>query len=132
MPKVDVSKLDDDKKLKIIEKAIEKHGLSYVSRHTGVSRSTLNRYINGKIQKIPNEIVEKTSELLTVDELSDIIYGVKTTDIDPTTVISAIIKAKKDEGFRNFFLTLLWQELGDYIKEPSNSYIVTKEDIEFF
>ncbi|QXJ34164.1 putative phage integrase [Saccharolobus shibatae] len=69
---------------------------------------------------------------MTVDELSDIIYGVKTTDIDPTTVISAIIKAKKDEGFRNFFLTLLWQELGDYIKEPSNSYIVTKEDIEFF
>lgn len=131
MPKVDVSKLDDDKKLKIIQKAIEKHGLSYVSRHTGVSRSTLNRYINGKIQKIPNEVVEKTSELLTVDEVSDIIYGVKTTDIDPTTVISAIIKAKKDEGFRNFFLTLLWQELGDYIKEPSNSYIVTKENIEF-
>ncbi|QXJ30544.1 tyrosine-type recombinase/integrase [Saccharolobus shibatae] len=132
MPKVDVSKLDDDKKLKIIQKAIEKHGLSYVSRHTGVSRSTLNRYINGKIQKIPNNVIEKASELLTVDELSDIIYGVKTTDIDPTTVISAIIKAKKDEGFRNFFLTLLWQELGDYIKEPSNSYMVTKKDVELF
>jgi hypothetical protein len=24
------------------------------------------------------------------------------------------------------------QELGDYIKEPSNSYMVTKDDIELF
>ncbi|MEM0374065.1 MAG: integrase, partial [Sulfolobales archaeon] len=26
----------------------------------------------------------------------------------------------------------MWKELGDYIKEPSNSYIVSKEDIELF
>jgi len=56
----------------------------------------------------------------------------RSTDVDPTTAISVIIKAKKDEGFRNFFLSLLWQELGDYIKEPSNSYLVTKDDIELF
>ncbi|MCH4814968.1 MAG: site-specific integrase [Saccharolobus sp.] len=132
MPKVNVDNLDDEKKLMIIRKAVEKHGLSYVSQHLGLNRSTVNRYLNRKIQTISNEIVEKASELLTVDELSDIIYGVKTTEIDPTTVISVIIKAQKDEGFRNFFLTLLWQTLGDYIKEPSNSYIVTKEDIELF
>lgn len=132
MSKINVSTLDDQKKLNVLKKAIEKHGLSYVSHFVGVNRSTLNRYVNGKIQSIPREVVEKASELLTVDELSDIIYGVKTTDIDPTTAISVIIKAKKDEGFRNFFLTLLWQELGDYLREPSNSYIVTKDDIELF
>ncbi|BFI75513.1 tyrosine-type recombinase/integrase [Sulfurisphaera ohwakuensis] len=132
MPKVNVDKLDDEKRLMIIRKAVEKHGLSYVSQHLGVNRSTVNRYLNRKIQTIPDEVVEKASELLTVDELSDIIYGVRTTDIDPTTAISVIIKAKKDEGFRNFFLSLLWEELGDYIKEPSNSYIVTKEDVELF
>ncbi|BFI74335.1 hypothetical protein YN1HA_4330 [Sulfurisphaera ohwakuensis] len=26
----------------------------------------------------------------------------------------------------------MWQTLGEYIKEPSKSYIVTKEDIELF
>jgi integrase len=132
MSKINVEKLDDQKKLSILRKAVEKHGLSYVSRFVGVDRSTLNRYLNGKIQRIPQEVIEKASELLTVDELSDVVYGVKTTDVDPTTAISVIIKAKKDEGFRNFFLSLLWQELGDYIKEPSNSYLVTKDDIELF
>ncbi|MEM0374064.1 MAG: helix-turn-helix domain-containing protein [Sulfolobales archaeon] len=72
MPKIDVNKLDDQKKLKILEKVVEKHGLSYVSRYLGINRSTINRYINGKIQKIPNNVIEKASELLTVDELSDL------------------------------------------------------------
>lgn len=132
MSKINVEKIDDQKKLNVLKKAIEKHGLSYVSRFIGVDRSTLNRYLNGKIQRIPNEVVEKASELLTADELSDIIYGLRSTDVDPTTAISVIVKAKKDEGFRNFFLTLLWQELGDYLREPSNSYLVTKEDVELF
>ncbi len=30
------------------------------------------------------------------------------------------------------FLTWLWQELGEYIKEPSNTYIVSDEDIKLF
>ncbi|WP_016730840.1 tyrosine-type recombinase/integrase [Saccharolobus islandicus] len=132
MSRINVNTIDDQKKLNVLKKAIEKHGLSYVSRFIGVDRSTLNRYLNGKIQRIPNDVVEKASELLTVDELSDIIYGLRSTDVDPTTAISVIIKAKKDEGFRNFFLTLLWQELGDYLREPSNSYLVTKEDVELF
>ena len=132
MPKVDPSKLDDQKKIQILKKAVEKHGLAYTSRQIGVDRSTLNRYINGKIQRIPDEVVERASELLSVDEVSDIVYGVRTAEVDPTTAISVIIKAKKDEGFRNFFLTLLWQELGDYVKEPSNSYVVTEEDVELF
>ncbi|WP_432518151.1 tyrosine-type recombinase/integrase [Saccharolobus islandicus] len=132
MAKVNVEKLDEQKKIAILKKAIEKLGLSYVSRQIGVDRSTLNRYVNGKIRKIPNEVIEKASDLLTVEELSDILYGLKTVDVDPTTAISVIIKAKKDEAFRNFFLTWLWQELGEYIKEPSNTYIVSDEDIKLF
>lgn len=30
----------------------------------------------------------KTSELLTVDELSDIVYGLRSTYVDPITAIS--------------------------------------------
>jgi hypothetical protein len=58
MPKIDVNKLDDEKKLKIIKKAIEKHGLSYVSRQLEINRSTLNRYINGKIQNVHNQLIQ--------------------------------------------------------------------------
>jgi transcriptional regulator with XRE-family HTH domain len=132
MSKINMEKLDDQRKLNILKKSVEKYGLSYVLRFIGVHRCTLNRYLNGEIQRIPQEIVEKASELLTVDELSDVVYGLRSTDVDPTTAISVIIKAKKDEGFRNFFLSLLRQELGDYIKEPSNFYLVTKDDIELF
>ena len=124
MPKIDVNKLDDEKKLKIIKKAIEKHGLSYVSRQLEINRSTLNRYINGKIQTIPNEVVEKCTELLTIEELSDIIYGLRTVEIDPTIAFSVIIKAIRDESFRNFFINLIWQYLGDYLKRVSRMQII--------
>jgi len=73
--------LDNQKKLNILKKSVEKYGLSYVSRFVGVDRSTLNRYLNGKIQRIPQEVVEKASELLTVDELSDVVYGLRSTDV---------------------------------------------------
>jgi hypothetical protein len=78
MPKIDVSKLDDSKKLAILKKAVEKEGLSYNAKKIGIDRSTLNRYINVKIQRIPDEVIEKAAELLTIEELSDIIYGFRT------------------------------------------------------
>ncbi|MCQ4336242.1 MAG: helix-turn-helix domain-containing protein [Sulfolobales archaeon] len=81
MPKINAEKLDDQKKPNILKKSVEKHGLSYVSRFVGVDRSTLNRYLNGKIRRIPQEVVEKASELLTVDELSDVVYGLRSTDV---------------------------------------------------
>ncbi|MEJ2775780.1 integrase, partial [Sulfolobaceae archaeon RB850M] len=55
-----------------------------------MDRSTLNRYINGKIQRIPNDIIEKAAELLTIEDLLDIIYGFRTVEIDPTTTLSVI------------------------------------------
>lgn len=132
MPKINVENIDDSKKIQILKKAVEKEGLSYTAKKLGIDRSTLNRYINGKIQRIPNDIIEKAAELLTIEELSDIIYGFRIVEIDPTTALSVIIKAVRDEGFRNFFISLIWQYLGDYLKSASNTYIVTKDDIELF
>ena len=132
MPKIDVTKLDDQKKIEILKRAVEKEGLSYVAKKLGVDRSTLNRYINGRIQRIPDGVVEKASELLTVEELSDIVYGLRVVDVDPTTALSVVVKAVRDEGFRNFFISLVWQYLGDYLKSSSSSYIVTKDDLELF
>lgn len=132
MPKIDVSKLDDQKKIEVLRKAVEKHGLSYVSRHLGLNKSTVYRYISGKIQRVPDEVVEKASELLTIEELSDVIYGLRTVEVDPTIALSVVVKAVKDEGFRNFLISLIWQYLGDYLKSTSSSYIVTKDDVELF
>jgi hypothetical protein len=35
-------------------------------------------------------------------------------EIDPTTALSVIIKAVRDEGFRNFFISLIGQYLGEF------------------
>ena len=112
MPKINVENIDDSKKIQILKKAVEKEGLSYTAKKLGIDMSTLNRYINGKIQRIPNDIIEKAAELLTIEELSDIIYGFGTVEIDTTTALSVIIKAVRDEGFRNFFISLILQYLG--------------------
>jgi hypothetical protein len=43
-----------------------------------------------------------------------------------------VIKALRDEGFRNFFLTLLYQYMGDYLRTTTNTYIVSEEDVKKF
>ncbi len=132
MVKIDVNKLDSEQKIRILKKAIEKYGLSYVAQKLGIDRSTLYRYVAGKVKKVPDEIISITAEMLSLEELSDALYGLKTVDVDPTTAMSVIVKALKDEGFRNFFLTLLYQYLGDYLKTTTNTYIVSEDDVKKF
>ncbi|WP_345725203.1 site-specific integrase [Saccharolobus caldissimus] len=70
--------------------------------------------------------------MLAPDELSDAIYGMKVVEVDATTALSVVIKAMKDEKFRNFFVSVLYQYLGDYLKNVSSTYIVTEEDVKKF
>jgi len=44
MSRINVNTIDDQKKLNVLKKSVEKHGLSYVSCFIGVGRLTLNRY----------------------------------------------------------------------------------------
>ncbi|MGC9107678.1 MAG: hypothetical protein ACP5IE_05760 [Infirmifilum sp.] len=53
-------------------------------------------------------------------------------DVDPTTALSFIVKAMRDEGFRNFFLTLLYQYMGDHLKTITGTYIVSEDNIKNF
>lgn len=92
-----------------MKKAIEKYGLSYVAQKLGTDRSTLYRYFAGKVKKVPDETISITAEMLSLEELSYALYGLKTIDVDPTTALSVIIKALRNQGFRNFLLTLLYQ-----------------------
>nr|WP_187395297.1 tyrosine-type recombinase/integrase [Sulfolobus islandicus]CDF47326.1 unnamed protein product [Sulfolobus islandicus] len=132
MVKIDVNKLDSEQKIRILKKAAEKYGLSYVAQKLGIDRSTLYRYVAGKVKKVPDQVIQLATEMLSIEELSDAIYGLKIVDVDPTTALNVVIKALRDEGFRNFFLTLLYQYMGDYLKTTTNTYIVSKDDVKKF
>ncbi|MEM4974845.1 MAG: integrase [Sulfolobaceae archaeon] len=132
MVRIDVNKLDNEQKIRILKKAIEKYGLSYVAQKLGIDRSTLYRYFADKVKKVPDEIISTTAETLSLEELSDAIYGLKTIDVDPTVALSVIVKAMRDEGFRNFFLTLLYQYMRDYLNTTTSTYIVSEEDVKKF
>ncbi len=50
-------------------------------------------------------ILRSLLDLLTLDELNDITYSIKTTKIGTTIVINVLTKTK-DEGLRNFHALL--------------------------
>jgi DNA-binding phage protein len=52
-----------------LKKVVEKYGLSYVARKLGVDRSTLYRYVSGKVKKVPDNVIAVT-ETLDLEELS--------------------------------------------------------------
>jgi hypothetical protein len=74
-----------------------------------VHRSTLYRYVSGKVKKVPDNVIAAVTETLDLEELSDALYGFRTVDVNPTIALSVVIKALRDEGLRNFFLTLPYQ-----------------------
>ena len=130
--KLDPTKLDREKRIKILEKASEKIGKTELAKKIGVNVSTLYRYLNNNINNIPIDVVEKASDFLSIEELNDILYGLQVADINENTAISVIVKMKNDPAFRAFFLSLMKQFLGEYINDASTSYVVTKEDVEKF
>jgi predicted transcriptional regulator len=108
---INFSKLDEQQRKRIIKKLVEKLGLSQAAKMLDVGRSTLYRYVNSD-QSIPLDIVRKAAEMLAQDELSDAIYGLKVVEVDATTALSVVVKAMKDEKFRNFFFSIPYQYLG--------------------
>jgi len=130
--KLDPSKLDREKRIKILEKASEKVGKTELAKKLGVNVSTLYRYLKNEINNIPIDIVEKASDFLSIEEINDILYGLQVADINENVAISVIVKMKNDPNFRAFFLSLMKQFLGEYINDASTSYIITKEDEEKF
>lgn len=105
MARVDVNKLSDEQKIRILKKVVEKYGLSSPSRKLGVDRSTLYRYVSGKVKKVPDNVIAAAAEALDLEELRDVLYGFRTVNVDPTVALSVVIKALRNEGFRNFLLT---------------------------
>ncbi|WP_281351053.1 hypothetical protein [Acidianus brierleyi] len=42
-----------------------------------MDRSTLYRYISSKVKKVPDDVVDEVAEMLSLEELSDTLYGFK-------------------------------------------------------
>jgi len=114
------------------EKVVEKYGLSYVARELGVDKSTLYRYVSGKVKKVPDNVMAAAAEALDLEELRDVLYGFRTVEVDPTIALSVVIKALRNEGLRNFFLTLPYQYVGGYLRTTTSTYIVSEDDLKKF
>jgi hypothetical protein len=111
---------------------VEKYGLSYVARKLGVNRSTLYRYVSGKVRNVPDNVIAAAAETLDLEELGDVLHGFRTVDVDPTIALSVEIKALRDDVFRNFFLTLPYQCMGGYLRTTTSTYIVSEDDLKKF
>ena len=116
MARVDVNKPSDEQKIRVLKKVVEKYGLSYVARELGVDRSTLYRYVSGKVKKVPDNVIAAVAETLDLEEPRDVLYGFRTVNVDPTVALSVVIKALRDEGLRNFVLTLLYHYMGGHLR----------------
>ncbi|MFP3170678.1 MAG: helix-turn-helix domain-containing protein [Sulfolobaceae archaeon] len=90
--KLDPTKLDREKRIKILQKASEKLGKTELAKKLGINVSTLYRYLENEINNIPIDVVEKASDFLSIEELNDIIYRLEVSDIDENTAISVIVK----------------------------------------
>jgi integrase len=130
--RLDPSKLDREKRIKILQKASEKLGKTELAKKLGINVSTLYRYLKNEINNIPIDVVEKASEVLSIEEINDILYGLQVADVDENVALSVIVKMKNDPNFRAFFLSLMKQFLGEYLADASTSYVITKEDEERF
>jgi hypothetical protein len=53
------------------------------------------------VKKVPDNLMAAAAETLDLEELSDVLYGFRIVNVDPTIALSVVIKALRDEGFRN-------------------------------
>ena len=134
---VDVSKLTKEQKIKLLEKAKEKLGMSKLQEITDRSRKQIYLYLRGfdergKELEIPQDVIEKVVNTLTLDEVYEVINGFNPREVTINDVIAVIAKAVQDPAFRNIFFMILEKEFGEYLKEHTQAYLVTKDDIELF
>ncbi|MFP3234421.1 MAG: site-specific integrase [Sulfolobaceae archaeon] len=137
MAVIDVSKLSKEQRIKLLEKAKEKLGMNKLEEITGRSRKQLYLYLRGFDERgkeiiIPDNVIEKITQALPVDQIYEVLHGFNPREVTINDAIAVITRAVQDPGFRNIFFMLLDKELGEYMKEHSDSYLVTKDDIELF
>ncbi|ABP94320.1 MULTISPECIES: tyrosine-type recombinase/integrase [Metallosphaera] len=134
---MDVEKLTDEQRQKLLKRAVEKLGTSRVCEMIGKSRRTVYVYLRGHDERgirthIPDEVVGKVMSMLPIDEVYEVLEGFNTKNYTPNDIIGILSKAARDPEFRNLFLALASKILGDYLRGTSFKYVVTKDDVEHY
>jgi integrase len=137
MAVIDVSKLTKEQRIKLLEKAKEKLGMSKLEEIIGRSRKQLYLYLRGYDERgkeivIPDEVIQKITQALPIDQIYEVLHGFNPREVTINDAIAVITRAVQDPGFRSIFFMLLQNQFGEYLRETSTSYLVTSADIELF
>jgi hypothetical protein len=128
MPVLDIDKLTNEQKIRLFAYVTEK-GITY--EQLGISKATGWRYKKG-LREIPKEVMEKVLSFLAPDEIARVVYGKKIEKADINDLLKVINTAVEDPQFRSLLFMMLNRFLGEYVKQNTNSYVVTEEDLKLF
>ncbi|BCU68601.1 hypothetical protein HS7_20380 [Sulfolobales archaeon HS-7] len=97
----------------------------------GISKATGWRYKKG-LRETPKEFLEKVLQFLAPDEIARIVYGKKIEKADINDLLKVVNTAVEDPQFRSLLFMMLNRFLRDYVRQNTNSYVVTEEDLKLF
>ena len=126
MPIIDIERLSNEQRIRLFTYVTEEKGITY--EQLGISKASGWRYKKG-LREIPKEVMEKVLEFMAPDEIARIIYGKKIEKTDINDLLKVINIAVKDPQFRSLLFMMLNRFLGEYVRQNSNSYVVTEEDL---
>jgi len=126
LEKVDVSKLSEDSRYRILRYVVEKYGKKVVVEKTGISRVTLWRLLE-RVSPVKPEYVKPLLKLLTREEFEKIVsardrlksLGILRDDgtIDYSLALEILAIAKDDEYLKNAILRFVVQEFREDLKK---------------
>jgi len=124
--KVDVSKLSEDAKYRILRYVVERHGRKKVLEEVGISRITLWRLLERKTPIRP-EYTKPLLKLLNREEFEKLVsardrlrsLGILRDDgtIDYSLALEILAVAKDDEYLKNAILRFVVQEFREDLKK---------------
>ncbi len=127
---VDLSEIDDGKRIEIVRYVAERKGVS--ARELGYTPQLINMIKHGKA-KVSDELLKRCLKYLTNEEFVKIVG--KESIIEKASIddlIKVIKTAQVDSRFRELLFQYIERYLGEYFSYSSGKYIVTKGDLEEF
>jgi len=124
--RINVSKIDEDSRYKILSYLVEKYGRKKVMEEAGISRVTLWRLLN-RVSPVDSEYVAPLLKLLTQTEFESLVsaknrlrsLGIVRDDgtVDYSLVLEILSIARSDEYLKNAVLRFVIQEFREDIRK---------------
>ncbi|MEM1651606.1 MAG: integrase [Sulfolobales archaeon] len=124
--RIDVSKIDEDSRYKILSYLVEKYGRKKVMEEAGISRVTLWRLLN-RVSPVDPEYIAPLLKLLTQTEFESLVsaknrlrsLGIMRDDgtVDYSLVLEILSIARSDEYLKNAVLRFVVQEFREDVRK---------------